>query len=718
MPHAPGTYCFGRWQLDTQRRTLRAGGAPVPLNGRAFDLLTLLVSCRDRVVSREEIVAHVWQGLAVGENNLTVQMSTLRRILAEKGGDTLIVTVPGRGYQFTGDVATLSAPAVVDPASPPVAHTPTPAQTAPVGVGRGRVILAASFTAALLLASIVAALTWHHDEPPPRLSIAVLPLRNLSADHAQDHLADALTDDLTTDLAHIPASTVIARESAEVYRDQRRPAQEIGTALHVRYLVQGSVMIDGGLYHVTAQIIDTATGAHLWASRFDYSQGTLPEVRDSIVHRLASALGFQLEQIESVRSLNDRPNNPDALDLFLRARALLDLDLTLSRLTQAQRLLEEAIMQEPKFGDALAELGSMLLTKVHDMDDPTADADFDEARKMIRRALAIAPRNARALAAQGRAFSIQGRWADAFYSAKAALEIEPSSVEAEAVLSACAQAAGKLDEAVEHLQAILRLSPSSASNRPRFVALGFILLVQGRLEEAVDKLRQAIASDEDREVEEGMGRVEITRLLLIAANELLGKTAEARREFDSYQAIWPNRTVWRFAELFNRAYANKPGFVKIMDALTLAGMRRYADEHTAARQTAPACPGTEFDLTPERLQGGQTWDTALVADRLRSPDRLLLIDLGRGVASPNAAIWYDEATTSEMAADFAVEQAHNKTLQHADTTVVIMGDGLYGCAAYKVAQHLVTVGYRNVAWYRGGEESWAAAQLPSIDRRP
>ena len=109
---APEKICFGRWQLDAQRRTLLADGTPVALNGRAFDLLELLVARRGQAVTRDELIAHVWQDVTVGENNLTVQMSYLRKVLSDGRGDGagLILTVP-RGYKFAGEVEELPVPA-------------------------------------------------------------------------------------------------------------------------------------------------------------------------------------------------------------------------------------------------------------------------------------------------------------------------------------------------------------------------------------------------------------------------------------------------------------------------------------------------------------------------------------------------------------------------------------------------------------------------------
>jgi DNA-binding winged helix-turn-helix (wHTH) protein len=103
---------FGRFMLDPKRRILFANGRPIELQSRTFEILVLLVAARDRVVARDDIIAQVWQGQIVAESNLTVQMSILRRALAEHDASALIITVPGRGYRFVGDVTETAKAAV------------------------------------------------------------------------------------------------------------------------------------------------------------------------------------------------------------------------------------------------------------------------------------------------------------------------------------------------------------------------------------------------------------------------------------------------------------------------------------------------------------------------------------------------------------------------------------------------------------------------------
>lgn len=729
MAVAPEQFCFGRWELDLQRRTLRADGAPVELKGRGFDLLALLVSRHGQAVPRDEIFARVWPGITVGENNLTVQISNVRKVLEDGGedGGRLIVTVPGRGYKFAGEIAApvalpeaVSTTRVIDLPAPLPAPTLPARRGSAIGWSRRWGIGAAVFAVSLVL--VLGAFLERPAPAAPRLSIAVLPFRNLSPDRTQTYLADALTDDLTTDLAHIPGSTVIARESADVFRGQATLAQKIGAALHVRYLVDGSLHVEDGQYSVNVQLIDARNGRHLWASRLPPVQGKLAEVRDEIVHQIATSLGFQLDQVEGARSLGDRPNDPDALDLFLRARAVLDWDSSLAGLSHAQHMLEQAIAQQPRFGDALAQLGAMLLIKVHDSEDPDSDHDLAEAHEMITRALAITPHNALALAAQGRSLEMSGDCAGASASARTAQAMESSNVSARAVLASCAQSEGRLDEAAAQTQAILRLAPNSPLSGARLVTLGFLRLVQGQVSESLDLVHQALAGDEDNAAGDVMGLVEVGRLLLIAGLEMSDRHEAAQAAWQHFDALRPHRTVWRVSGLFYRVFKTMPGFQRMLDALARAGMPRTADEHAVAGRPNAGCDGMDFDETPGALPGGQVLDTDRLA-RLMASSHPLVIDLGRGVAVPPGAAWLDRDRSNESPLAFAQRAAaaayggQSGGATDGKKTIVVMSEGVYGCTAYTVASTLVAEHSAKVAWYRGGEEDWAASREPSSDRR-
>ena len=278
---------FGPFVLEPGRHSLSASGRPVTLHGRAFDILELLVRERARVLSQKEILEKVWGGQAVDPKNLTVQISALRSALAaHAGGERLIHTIPNRGYRFIGEV-TVRKPAPARPPPEAIAplapsHRPEPiAPGLPVPLpDKGRRFRLSAFAwslslLVLLLTGGIAARAYFQAPAPssPRFSIAVLPFRSAGPDHSQDFLADAVTDDLISDLAHIPGSTVIARETAEAVKT--KPPPLIGRELHVRYVVAGTLTIDGDLFYATAHLIDAASGAQIWSSSLHNVQKSL-----------------------------------------------------------------------------------------------------------------------------------------------------------------------------------------------------------------------------------------------------------------------------------------------------------------------------------------------------------------------------------------------------------------------------------------------------------
>jgi len=237
---------------------------PVALGSRALDLLGLLVERQGELVSKDAIMDAVWPGTAVEEGNLTVQISTLRRVLdQDRTQGSCIQTVPGRGYRF------------------------------------------------------VAPVTREGGGARPRLSIVVLPFTNLSDDREQQYFADGITEDLTNDLSRLENMFVISRNTAFTYGNKPVDTKLIGRELGVRYVLEGSVRRSGNQLRVTSQLIDVETGAHLWAERFDRDTGNLLALQDEVTNRIAIALNIRLIDAEAVR-----PNDhPDALDYILRGRA-------------------------------------------------------------------------------------------------------------------------------------------------------------------------------------------------------------------------------------------------------------------------------------------------------------------------------------------------------------------------------------------------------------
>ncbi len=185
------------------------------------------------------------------------------------------------------------------------------------------------------------------------LSIVVLPFTNLSGDPAQDYFADGITENLTTDLSRIRGSFVIARNTAFTFKGKGLDAKEIGKQLDVRYVLEGSVQRDGTRLRVNAQLIDTQSGAHLWADRFEEDASDLFKLQDQVVARLANSLGNELVRAEGERG--GRTQSPDAIDLIMRGRALLQVYPPMRDNNDAARaLFERALAIDSNDAAALA----------------------------------------------------------------------------------------------------------------------------------------------------------------------------------------------------------------------------------------------------------------------------------------------------------------------------------------------------------------------------
>jgi TolB-like protein/DNA-binding winged helix-turn-helix (wHTH) protein/rhodanese-related sulfurtransferase len=703
---------------------LSIDGAPVALSSRAFDILLLLIENRDRVVTKDEIFAHVWPGTIVEDNNLAVQISALRRALTEAPADPkLIATVPGRGYRFVGTLEDRAAPAAEEPPAPPPPEPPlialTPAATAPQP--RRRIALLASLGACGLLLAIGAArYAVVRSHVAPRLSIAVLPFRNLSGDPRQDYLADAVSDDLTTDLSHIPGSVVIARESSDVYKGHATPAPDIGSALNVRYLLEGSLTVEAGTFHINAQLIDAPTGTHLWADAFDVTRDKFGAVQAQIVRHIASALDFTLVQVEAARSLSKRPDNQDAVDFFLQARSLLDKGNSKSGLVAAQRLLEKAVAAAPNFSDAQAELGLVLVKKISGSDDPNEWQDHVGAIAAIQKSISLTPQNSISVIANGMLASIDNRCDQATSSFRMALSLDPSSVLARSGLAWCALRLGNTQEAIDQYQEVLRLNPSGAGNAPRLQLIGMAYLMERKPDSALEWLTRAgagIANSGAPEVP--LSWQEWRNIYLIAATELAGDKEGAAQRYAAYDKAQPHRTVWRLAAYDTKALSVLSGCHAYLKALHTAGMPDYATESQDFSVKAPTVEqdGGDFDPTPLNIPGAQRITTETLRSLLAATAKPVILDVGTGSAViPSAVLVWPRGEWGDQ--NRMLAEALSGSGAAPDRAVVVMADGPFGWASYNAALHLVALGYRHVLWYRGGEEAWASSGGEAEDRRP
>ncbi len=271
---------FAGFCLDTSRRELRREGEAVRIEPQAFDLLDYLVTHRDRLVTRDDLIEGVWGGRIVSESALATCINAARAAIGDSGErQALIRTIPRKGLRFVAEVRGEAAAA----AAAPDERAPAP--------------------------------------PPDRPSIAVLPFDNLGADPAEDYFADGMVDGIITGLCRTRWLFVIARNSSFAFKGRAVPVTEVGRELGVRYVLCGSIQRAGDRLRIGAQLVEAATGAHLWAERFDRVLHDVFALQDDVAAAVVGALPPRLETAEIARARRKPTESLDAYDLVLRGLA-------------------------------------------------------------------------------------------------------------------------------------------------------------------------------------------------------------------------------------------------------------------------------------------------------------------------------------------------------------------------------------------------------------
>ena len=339
----------------------------------------------------------------------------------------------------------------------------------------------------------------HQSAPadPGHLSMVVLPFANLSGDPNQDYFADGITENLTTDLSRIRKSFVIAPRTALTYRGKSVDAKEIGKELGVRYVVEGSVQRDQNRVRVNAQLIDAASGAHLWAERFEEDVADLFKLQDQVAARLGNTLGFELVKAEANKS--SRSANPDAIDLTMRGWAMVWQGIQEQSMPEKQAiyyaarpLFEQALAIDPSYADALA--GDAYVYMV-DYLYSWSPAGTDYEGKIIGqadRAIALAPDDPRAYYAKSVYLRMTHRENEAIQVADDGLAVNPNSNQLYGGRGQAEVALGRFDQAISDAEQAIRLSPRDPQVGSRHVTLGDAKVGLGHLDAAIEEYHKAI----------------------------------------------------------------------------------------------------------------------------------------------------------------------------------------------------------------------------------
>jgi TolB-like protein/DNA-binding winged helix-turn-helix (wHTH) protein/Flp pilus assembly protein TadD len=496
---------FGEAELLEGQPRLVVRGNAHDLDHSSHEVLRCLLEHAGRVVSKDQLLQRGWPGRVVSENSLTKAIGRLRQALQDPDGQ-LLCTVHGYGYRLAAIAMPVSEPDVsvaapADAPAPPL--LPEPTQVARPSRSRSLFMP----TLALVLAVAVAALAWRPwwqsptataraPVPAPAVSappatIAVLPFVDLSPRGDQRYFGDGLADELLDRLAKVPGLHVTGRTSSFSFRDKGVDAVDIGRRLGVGHVLEGSVRKSGDRIRITAQLIDTRTGFHVWSETYDRAMGDLFTIQDSIATEILQKLELKLmpEQREQLR--RHHTASTEAYELFLQSRE------SRSRGTpddnrRAVALLERAVKLDPNFAGAYVELGDILGGDAEFADTPNAMAAGKErALQMLDKAIALDPTQADYYTARADfLYSTRWDWAGAQRDLDAAAKLEPGD-RAQRLVKQCRlyAALGRLDEALVLEKRLIALAPDYPE---AWTMSGSHLIAAGHLPEGRAALEHAL----------------------------------------------------------------------------------------------------------------------------------------------------------------------------------------------------------------------------------
>jgi adenylate cyclase len=439
-------YLFEDFALDTERRELHRGEGPVAIEPKVFDLLAFVIENRQRVVSRDDLIAHVWDGRIVSESALARCIYGARSAIGDNGeAQRLIKTIQRKGLRFVGAVREEQ-------------------KRSDVAAAGGE---AEKPAAPLTL--------------PDRPSIAVLPLHNTSGDMEQDYFSDGITEDIITELSRFSELFVIAHNSSFKYKGRAVDVRQVGRELGVRYVLQGSIRRGADRARISVQLIDALTGANRWAERYDRQLDDVIAVQDEVARTVAALLAAHVNRAEIERTLNKPPETWQAYDYYLRAAdasASFSTSYKAADLYEVRRFLEEAIAIDPNYARAYARLSwSYLVARNISLDgDYLNPAALDRAYQLASKAVQLAPNLPQARAHLGHVLHRRREHEAAVAEFERAMALNPNFSEwrfAEVLIYA-----GDPGRAIETVERHMRLDPFYAPLAAGWLGLAHYMLKQ------------------------------------------------------------------------------------------------------------------------------------------------------------------------------------------------------------------------------------------------
>ena len=513
-------FLFKNYALDSERRDLRADGAAVSIEPQVFDLLVYLIENRDRVVSKDDLIASVWGGRIVSESTLASRINAVRKAIGDSGEkQNFVRTFSKKGFRFIAPVEVRNK----DVNAPPEQHP--------------------------LVLSL-----------PEKPSIAVLPFSNMSGDPDQDSFIDGVTEEIITALSRVRWFFVIARGSTFVYKGRNVNPDEIARDLGVRYILTGSVRRAGERVRVSAQLIDSNNRSNVWARTYDRALSDIFSVQDEITQTIVGGIVPELSRAERERARIKQRDSVDAWSIYQRGMFHL-YRYTRDDLAQARKLFEDAIGVDPELGPAHSAIAEAYYYEVVYGFAESPGNNREQAIDSAQKAVALDRDDAGAHCTLGRIRYLCREYAAAISELELALDINPSLALAHYGLGAAFVFSGKPREAFPHLESAIRLSPQDPNMGSFLVRIAEANYLVGDDEAAVRFALKALAQPSFQ-----WSRYAV----LIAALGQLGRLEEAQRYLAEVTRMRSNFSV-TFVQTMH-PFSSDMGIDRYYEGLRKAGV--------------------------------------------------------------------------------------------------------------------------------------------------
>ncbi len=496
-------YEFGKFLLDPQEKTLFSDGVPLHLPAKEFETLLLLVENNGRALSKDEMIAAVWQDAFVEEGNLAKQISKLRKIV-NTNGNQFIQTLPKHGYRFSADLK-ITYPEIQEPFILEkrtvkrvtfAVENEIEDQRHALPSGSKRFSRMSIFAALGLAALIGFSAVWYLNRETPSMtakvnSIAVLPLKPLTSEENNKVLGLGLADALITKLGGL--KQIIVRPTAAVvpFADSPMDSVDIGRKLNVDAVLEGTIQQSEGRLRINARLVRTDSGIQIWTEKFDEPANEIFALQDALSNKIARTLAFEVTNDENKLLARRSTNNTDAYEKYLRGRFYQSQN-TPDGLKRSIEFYEQAIALDPNFAEAHAGIADANIIQFNFGIRPAAET-IPLARQSVNRALQLDPDLSYAYTSLALIqFLADHNWPDAEISLQRAIELHPNNADAYHRYAYFLMRLGRFDESLQKAEKARELNPLSNVVQS---GIGLTYLSARRYPEAIEQLEKTAAEN-------------------------------------------------------------------------------------------------------------------------------------------------------------------------------------------------------------------------------